>query len=443
MFAAAWPRLSASSPDAPSTQAQGTASTTGVAAAMRQAAWQVVQVGQPFGQAPAVLLSMAALPCMVAPPSTVGAALPGVGSQAAAELQGGATTSAPQLEQQLEQAKEPHAAELNLVTCDHQQLQVEADPASLPPAALPSVPPPPAPAAPAPAPVQPPGAAAWPSAATPQTVAPSTGYDTATLTPRTTSAAPPASVHFYDLDILWSAACQVPTLFIRGCDADGLPLTWVAMSADFPGWGELRRAAGASWAFIEPQEHPVRQGPAARHWLMLHPCKTEDLMSLMLQGALALSGSDGAAADSILAAAGTVADRAVVGCGSGVGAAEAGCTVPAAAATHSAGTQGQEGDCDGVPDIDDVTSMLCEPGDGMSGAGEEGHGVQGGWEAVEGVGVTGGQSNACTAPAVQPPVISLAGRDLLVYMVAWFSAVVAPCLGINLDPAAVKQVMQG
>eukprot|EP00195_Chlamydomonas_chlamydogama_P012283 CAMPEP_0202901518 /NCGR_PEP_ID=MMETSP1392-20130828/14296_1 /ASSEMBLY_ACC=CAM_ASM_000868 /TAXON_ID=225041 /ORGANISM="Chlamydomonas chlamydogama, Strain SAG 11-48b" /LENGTH=370 /DNA_ID=CAMNT_0049588089 /DNA_START=539 /DNA_END=1651 /DNA_ORIENTATION=- len=91
------------------------------------------------------------------------------------------------------------------------------------------------------------------------------------------------SHHLYDLHIVYHPSYQVPTLFLRGIEPGGRPLSWGEMQADWPHWGLLATQAGSDWAFIAPAPHPALTGHQQHGWCMVHPCQTAALLELLMQ----------------------------------------------------------------------------------------------------------------------------------------------------------------
>mmetsp|Transcript_2453 Transcript_2453/g.4112 ORF Transcript_2453/g.4112 Transcript_2453/m.4112 type:complete len:260 (-) Transcript_2453:690-1469(-) len=88
-------------------------------------------------------------------------------------------------------------------------------------------------------------------------------------------------MHLYDVHITWHLSWQAPVLLLRGRSSDGALLDWPSVEDDFPWWADCRAQAGAAWAFITPEAHPRLSGAQARGWYMAHPCNTAEVMKLL------------------------------------------------------------------------------------------------------------------------------------------------------------------
>ncbi|KAL8160662.1 hypothetical protein V2J09_002199 [Rumex salicifolius] len=100
-------------------------------------------------------------------------------------------------------------------------------------------------------------------------------------------------VHYYDFHIVYSSSYRVPVLYFRGYRSDGLLLALDEIEKDLPA-SSSKVLTESKWTFITQMvvppfnilhekglfEHPYMKRP----WFMLHPCGTNELMRLLLEG---------------------------------------------------------------------------------------------------------------------------------------------------------------
>lgn len=86
-------------------------------------------------------------------------------------------------------------------------------------------------------------------------------------------------VHYYDFHIVYSSSYRVPVLYFRGYRSDGQLLLFKEIEKDLPA-SSSKVLTESKWTFITQMEHPYMKRP----WFMLHPCGTNELMRLLLQG---------------------------------------------------------------------------------------------------------------------------------------------------------------
>lgn len=84
-------------------------------------------------------------------------------------------------------------------------------------------------------------------------------------------------VHYYDFHIVYSNAYKIPVLYFRGYNSGGRNLMLDQIEMDLP-VNSAKLLTETKWTFITQQEHPYLNRP----WYSLHPCGTNDLMSLLL-----------------------------------------------------------------------------------------------------------------------------------------------------------------
>lgn len=173
----------------------------------------------------------------------------------------------------------------------------------------------------------------------------------------------------------------------------------------------------------------MRQGPQGCGWYQLHPCRTQHIMCLAL-GSTGMRKEEHRAGDSLPA---------------GLQAMQL--SSPLDTARPMQGLDGEEEATASIPDID----LLLEAGQcGESAGCCDASFPRSGTPPLEGTGqamaVRTEEQGGCDLSAVD---VAHGGgcrlntpHGLLRYMVAWFSAVAAPCLGVALDPVAVAHLLR-
>lgn len=92
-----------------------------------------------------------------------------------------------------------------------------------------------------------------------------------------------ASSHVYDISVAYNHSYRSPVLFIRGFSSSNILLTLDDMACDFPCWQTdvTLLLPSDNGSFISPEIHPGY--PTSAPWFAIHPCQTQQFMSLLGQ----------------------------------------------------------------------------------------------------------------------------------------------------------------